>query len=1276
MGEQRMPRPLEITYEHIESLNEQQFTDLLSKLLHLEALSEGISESSAEVSLKINVADGGEDGRIQWTDGPSHTGWIPSRFTLFQCKAANMPPASCKSEILKKDSTNLKTRVEEVLNAGGTYVLFYNRSCNAEQQVPRIQKFREAINLSGKHYANTADIRIYDANKIAKWANKYIPIVTSVLRHIGRDVSIDIETWTSWSRHNENQYTYISDQTIKGHIQGLRNHFLGVRKVARIVGRSGLGKSRLALEAFRPPEDSNDLVQKGLSDQIVYVDVAAGSYDLLTVVSTWRSSGLRGLLVVDNCPLELHLQLCNKIQHADSLLNLLTLDYNPEKVHVDYPFIELKPASTETVIKPMLRIAYPALQDEDINRIAIFAEGFPQMAVLLAEARLNDRTDIGNLENPVIIERLLWGRNDPDTEARSVISACAIFEQVGFSEDVMEQRRFVAEKICRMTPERFYEVASVFIERGILDKRGRFVSLTPIPLAIRLAAEWWKGCSPERALELITQQMPGNMAEALCDQISKLQFLSEARDLTKQLCGERGPFGKAEVLNTEKGARLFRSFSEVNPHAAAEAIDSAFGSWSIEELKNVKLGRRNLVWALEKLCFWEDTFYTSARVLLAFAAAENETWSNNATGQFLQLFHVFLSGTQTPAEKRLKIIDEALNRAEDEYIVIGLEALGAAIQTHSFSRMSGAELQGSLAPLHEWRPKEWSEVSSYWKESLIRLKPFVINHDKNGDIARKQVSNEIMGLIQHGIIDEVESIILAISKQNNLVWPDAIESIQILTRHDNEKIPSDVLARIHRWIDLLQPERLEDKLRLTISIPPYDHVEDEDGHYIDLAALRAKGLAIELIKRDSTWMEHLIIIFKGEQRQGFLFGSTLGEFLLEDEFFITKALDILRKISTEGNAVVLGGFLYSLRKRNPGRVTKTLQVIANCEELQLHLIDVTRLSQPESADLNQALSLAISGALPIASLRAFAYGGVLDHLSTQVIIDYCRVLSYHSNEGAWIALETLGLYTHRNKSRKEKCREAILEILLKPGLLMQSAGVSQSDIWHWKETVIKFLDDSNNGNKLAEHLVREIFAIQLKSDYQEALRLDYAPVIEELLVKHHEVIWPVLSNQLLSTNWKVRTRLRHLLGDELISFGDTHDNKIEGNVLFKLSDQILKNWCITHPKQAPKVIAGMMPLYNKSRECWIWHPFAKWLIDQFGANEEVLKEISSNMKSFGWSGSVIPHLEKQIEVLENVRDHSFANVRIWARKMVTSLRKEIERERLLDEEEEHGIYDS
>ena len=107
------------------------------------------------------------------------------------------------------------------------------------------------------------------------------------------------------------------------------------------------------------------------------------------------------------------------------------------------------------------------------------------------------------MTNKEIIDKLLWGRNPKNSIERDVMSACAIFTRFGFEDDVTEQRNYIAKDICKIEPKQFYNVINKFYERGLIEKRGKFISIKPFPLSIHLASEFWKNRPPENALEII-----------------------------------------------------------------------------------------------------------------------------------------------------------------------------------------------------------------------------------------------------------------------------------------------------------------------------------------------------------------------------------------------------------------------------------------------------------------------------------------------------------------------------------------------------------------------------------------------------------------------------------------------------------------------------------------------------------------------------------------------------------------------------------------------------
>jgi hypothetical protein len=129
------------------------------------------------------------------------------------------------------------------------------------------------------------------------------------------------------------KFKFITDDYLNGLLEQIRSHFIGpsVGKVARLVGLSGLGKTRLALEAFRPPTNSSkDPALFALSMGVVYIRRASDSASLVSQVIDWRNQNVRGLIVVDGCIRDMHDQLAQEIRHSDSRLSLLTLDLSGE----------------------------------------------------------------------------------------------------------------------------------------------------------------------------------------------------------------------------------------------------------------------------------------------------------------------------------------------------------------------------------------------------------------------------------------------------------------------------------------------------------------------------------------------------------------------------------------------------------------------------------------------------------------------------------------------------------------------------------------------------------------------------------------------------------------------------------------------------------------------------------------------------------------------------------------------------------------------------------
>src|SRR5690606_29175694 len=98
-----------------------------------------------------------------------------------------------------------------------------------------------------------------------------------------------------------------------------------------------------------------------------------------------------------------------------------------------------------------------------------------------------------------------------------------------------------------------------------------------------------------------------------------------------------------------------------------------------EELRGGGAIRRDLVWALEKLAWHSRTFAQAADSLLALAVEENETYSNNATGTWIEFFGTMLPGTAASPDLRIAYLISSVASPNSHVRMLAARAAGRAL---------------------------------------------------------------------------------------------------------------------------------------------------------------------------------------------------------------------------------------------------------------------------------------------------------------------------------------------------------------------------------------------------------------------------------------------------------------------------------------------------------------------------------------------------------------------------------------------------------------------
>ncbi len=1265
----------EVSLKNISNLNDINLSTLLHRLLNIEADINSL-EGRVIVPLNINTADGGEDGRIEWVGGKEKTTHLPNRISVFQNKATNLYGENCKRELLVKGKKELKIQIKEVVNINGSYILFTNIPLSKKQINSRISKFREAIKEAGHANFDTFQIEIYDANYIKDWVNEHIAAVTYVQGCVDISRPLNFRTWKEWERDMAgSQIPYQTNQVLEKNIEQIRND-LKNKNIIRIIGHSGLGKTRMILETFK--DDSKDPNIWAMQSQLVYYDLVIGSIETLTSFLISHKNNQSGIIVVDNCDEKSHGVIAGLINEASGF-KIITIDFS--YASTERSLIKIDRDNQKDIVEKIVAERFKeTLRKSEWDIIVKLSEGYPQMAILFCESV--EREGIKNLSSELpeeFIKKLIFGHEADSEFEYEIIKACSVLSNFGFIDDnvspilaqsereyLENQTSYVRTRICgkvlgvEVSPKNFYSVCLKYKKKNIIEQRGTRAMVKPTPLAINLASQWWQETPHGEIKDILAELSSDEMGNRLVERLALLDQLDKAKEIVNDLWGPKSPFGKAEVLNSELGSLLFRYVVEVNPESTVEALNDAFGDMSTEELLEVKEGRRNLVWALEKLCFRKETFATASRILFSFAVAENESWSNNSKGQFKQLFQLRLPGTEVSFKERIALLKWGLEKEDSRYTEIALLAIERGLQNSNFTRSMGAERQGSSPPLDEYDPKNLDEIKDYWTELMNMLISIAIAGKANSKTAKQKIAQAIRPLIELGYIDLVENSVNEVLVGDNEVWIEAVNNLQ-MTLEYGESLPESTITRIDDLINSIIPNNIESQLVVTVSKPEWHKSQkDKDGNRVDVAKLEAEYLAKKIVDENIPWVDFIPKLLTREQRQGFNFGQRMGQLINEKTAVITKSIQALNDLESESqNPEFLAGFLLGTNDKE--LFEKTIDEIIKNKKIQHHAFYFTRVLLGELADLIKLFKLVDEYGLSVRMFLGFQYGRSLEKLSGNEIEEFFTKISDYGNDGKWTTISLIYMYCLSENENWKNLKDFARKLISSENLIIMSDSIGHGGS-QWSELTRRILFEDNEPG-FASAIAQQIVEFCSSSPYNFNMQTYLRNITLLLIEKYFSVIWKILSEAIISESNSYYT-LEYIIGSSngnldfreglLFKFPDNYDEIIE--------------WCKRNPKIAPERLAHMMPIDIVKDDKPTWHPLSKRLIYEFGDNDAFLEMLSRNMRSFGFVGSRVPHYVTQRMLLEELKDHNAPRVQKWVHDELKYTNMMIKREKLDDEE--------
>lgn len=922
------------------------------------------------------------------------------------------------------------------------------------------------------------------------------------------------------------------------------------------------------------------------------------------------------------------------------------------------------------VVHQMLQALYNGkYSDEEIRRLADLAEGYPQMVELLQRAI--DKAGLVNL-NPDLptqfVQRLIFGREKENEVESNILKCCSIFSEFAFADDessklitkdeeksIKEVNTYLARLSHQGLSYRDFVKACKKIKktRRIFERRGLRYSVVPTPLAAHLAADWLIEFPDADFHDLSVELTKHGLIDSFCKRLKTLDQVDRARSIVSKLWGPNGPFVSAEVLNSELGSRLFCSVVEVSPEATVESLEKTLSEFSDADIKQYfGPGRRYLIWALEKLVFRKETFDTAAKLLARFAVAENETISNNATSQFLHLFHVYLSGTEVNYRERIRLIESMWPPNDREYQHLLIAALGRALHMGHFDRMGGAEKQGTGKPLKDFVPVSWNDIYEYWEYACNKLRDIAVSDSELKHIAKQKLAESIRWLSENGKADFITNAVRDIMRIDKALWEDAITNLRDVLRLSNlNDADRKMLAQL---LKDLQPVDLANQIRFMVSLPEWTEADEDDEG--DTSASKAEKFAVDLLSRNIDLQPYLPSLLTGEQRQAYPFGKKIAE-VVDDPFsFGQEILKSLKAIDeSKRNFELFNGFLVGTSQDVKRRL---IDVVINDEQLLIYSFAITRVITPEWSDLAKLFPLVDNNKVEPYHFNNFIYGRCLDNLEAGEVILFAKKVFGYGPDGKWAALNILFQYSHFDENLWNQCNDTLRSFVLTFNYLTPSETKGRIDHYKWSVVVERLLL-AGKDDEIAETISLQIVEASKRSLLSFHSYL--SKVVADLVKKYFQIFWKHVSPALIGSEFLY---LKGLLGTR------NGNSLASEGILFGGDNSVILEWCKENSPKGPKRIGYIMPVFTKRASGEVtWHPFAKAMIDTFGELDGFLNEVAANLGTFGSVGSVIPYYRDQQKLMKELFDHKFGAVRKWSKAGFESLEKSIGRETLTEEQE-------
>lgn len=1268
----------EVEKDDLLRLSDTLLEELIARLAEAEVASHGHSPASISWSGSIKAPDEGIDIHVQVNASKLETGFLSRPDTILQSKKDSMPKSAISAEMLKDGELNPTVANQAMI--GGSYIIVsLSDDCSPPMKKDRLDAMRAAVASD----ANKDNIHLdfFDRSKLVQWVRQHPSVLLWAKGKLGQGYS-GWQPYGTWSNPPKGSPdTLISAPGVTVHVPTERGQELSIEeaiepmrrlirasnKAIRITGLSGVGKTRI-VQALFDETVGNDPLDRTIA---VYVDTGQDpDPSASAMLDRLIAEGRRAVMILDNCPSDLHSALASKVSAASGDVSLITVEYDirddkpqtTEVIHIE--------ANGPEVAEELLMRRFPEIGQGNARRVAEFADGNSRVALAIAE-RVEQGESLAQLSDAELFNRLFQQRRGEDGDLHEQAEILSLVYSFSVSDPEVGQNELeVLGSISGHSITELFRATKKLADRHVVQKRAHWRAILPHAVANRLASSALESV-PVETLRT-TFEAPGNsrLLMSFAHRLGLMHDHPVSVEIVEAWLQPDGLLGRISDLD-ENGSRILGYIGPVAPNSLLDRIEAELTAPNFTGMEPKHNPRRTTILnLLHSLAYEPHAFDRCISLLIRVADHEDESSNYDAVRDKISgFFQPYLSGTHASLEQRLAIAEDCLNSGINGRRSLGIKLLSTALDGPPWTGFGLSEF-GAKPRDYGYRPNHDQLVE--WRTAFIDLAVRLSNSDEQDIKSRTRLvlANEFRGLWhQEAMRDKLVEVAREIN--DHQPWGEGWQAVRSIiyfahTKRKDEPEPEPFPENLADLDRDLKPCNLIAKIKTYVLGKGHDYwaLDDEfddnsDDKYRnaeDRLATKATDLGESFAASDHELDELGSELFSGEwmpYRRAFGIGLAKGSQNYREAW---KGLleHLARSSGSHHDFAVIGGFIEEVADNDNALSRELLDECAKHSGLRKVLVGLHPWDDFTESDLDRCMAL-----LDNEETRTWMFGPILwrdnyAHLPSERLLELAQKLLAKS-DGDDTLLDALSTKLHG----KDPADDTLGPELRKLGL---------------KAATKSLLADHSDPGGSKDYCMENVIRAALTFDGNEAEKTEWVDTIFSVVDERYGYIHS--SEKAIETTAGLMPKAflnRVFQGTEdqqnRRTFFIRHGG-IRRSPLSKIDVTDLIEWCRRRNEaDVWGLVASGIRLWERSdgnRDGSSITSSAVEFLEAAPEPEPVLHAYADRVTPSSWSGSRADVMQPRADAIAELTQHEREEIAQAAKSVSVRLVMEIERERVRD----------